>query len=165
MITAIKKKRFNSLFTKGIDKQGLKTRDFSKIRGAFFSSHPSSTHHFSKSLSCREADDMKYWVYSKLGEFRLIVCCSDVSQKCGDPLFAPNTNPQWVALSGSVECVCPRVLGKQFWLQVEPLHDVLRHTQDWIHRLDLFISKQREACYSKESVKRVHLQGKREQED
>lgn len=64
---------------------------------------------------------------------------------------------------GPVEPTCVRVLAKQFWLQVEPLHDVLWHTQDWIHRLDLFISKQREACYSKESVKWVHLQRKRDQ--
>lgn len=130
-----------------------------------FNSHPFSIHQFSKILSCRESDEIKYWVYNKLGGSTLMVCCSDVSQKCGGPLCAPITSPWWAALSVSVEVTYVRVLGKQFWLQVEPLHDVLRHTQDWIHGLDLFISKQREACYSKESVKRVHLQGEREQED
>lgn len=79
--------------------------------------------------------------------------------------LTPNTKARWAALSTPVGMTCVRVLAKQFWLQVEPLHDVLRHTQDWIHGLDLFISKQREASYSEESVKRVHLQGKREQED
>lgn len=53
------------------------------------------------------------------------------------------------------------VLAQELWLQVEPLHDFLRHAQDWIHWLDLFISKQREACHSKQGVKRVHLERKR----
>lgn len=72
------------------------------------------------------------------------------------------TKPWWAAPRVPVETTCVRVLAKQLWLQVEPLHDVLWHTQDRIHRLDLFISEQREACYSEESVKRVHLQGKKE---
>lgn len=37
--------------------------------------------------------------------------------------------------------VCVGWLAEEVRLQADPLQDVLGHAQDWIHRLDLFVSE------------------------
>ena len=55
-------------------------------------------------------------------------------------------------------------LAEEVGLQVDPLQDILRHAQDRIHRLDLFVPEKREAGDSEQSVERIHLQRRKERE-
>lgn len=49
-----------------------------------------------------------------------------------------------------------RGLAEQVRLQVNPLQDILRHAQNRIHGLDLFVSEKGETCNSEQSVERIH---------
>ena len=57
-----------------------------------------------------------------------------------------------------------RRLAEEVRLQVDPLQDILRHAQNRIHWLDLFISEKGETCNSEQSVERIHLHRRRERE-
>lgn len=80
---------------------------------------------------------------------------------CGGPLSVlPNTRP--LAALSVRACVCAAMktvggLAEEIGLQIQPLQDVLRHAQDGIHRLDLFIAEQGESRHSEQSVEGIHL--------
>lgn len=55
-----------------------------------------------------------------------------------------------------------RGLAEQVRLQVNPLQDILRHAQNRIHGLDLFVSEKRETSNSEQSVERIHLNAEKD---
>lgn len=67
----------------------------------------------------------------------------------------------WMACSGAAVCasevVCVRGLAQKVGVQVDPLQNVFGHAKNGIHRLDLLVSEQGEACDAEQSVERIHL--------